>query len=336
MQSLRFNQTAVWKPIAVVIALLFLFSAVLPKLFLDWWSDENYSHGLLMPFVIGYIVWAEWGRLRTSEREPYPKAGLVIVLLSLALLLVGMLGSELFSQRISLICMLAGVILYFFGATVLRILLVPFVLLLFSIPIPQILFNNIALPLQFLASKIAGYGITAFGIDVSRRGNILELIPLGTDQIVGLEVVEACSGIRSLMSLAALAVLLVYLTRQDRPSSGGGFFSFLKDADFIRGVILVLSAAPIALVTNAMRVTLTGVLTYYRGIEGTVGAGHDALGWVTFLAGLVLLIVENELLRRFMSGRGNDRLPAEGSFGGSAVAIPASRVLILLAVILLG
>ena len=337
MQTLGISREALWKPVAVILALLFLFATVLPKLFLDWWSDENYSHGLLMPFVIGYIVWAEWGRLHRSEREPNAKLGLAIVLVSLGLLLIGILGSELFSQRLSLVSMLAGVILYFFGAAILRILLVPFVLLLFSIPIPQILFNKIALPLQFLASKIAGYGITALGIDVSRKGNIIELIPLGTDQIVGLEVVEACSGIRSLMSLAALAVLLVYLTRRDRPTSGRGFFSFLKDADFIRGVILVLSAAPIALFTNALRVTLTGALTYYRGPEGAVGPGHDALGWLTFLGGLVLLILENEILRKFMGRWGRRGPPAgEGAYSPSPAVVPPARVLVLLAVILLG
>src|SRR5829696_3684175 len=114
MRSLTLDRTNVWKPISVGLALLFLFLAVLPKLFQDWWSDENYSHGLLMPFVIGYIIWAEWDRFVAAKREPYPVLGLGVIFLSLGLLLIGTLGSELFSQRLSLVLILAGLTLYFF------------------------------------------------------------------------------------------------------------------------------------------------------------------------------------------------------------------------------
>jgi len=301
MQEVRFDRTVIWKPLAVGLAILFLYSAVLPKLFRDWWSDENYSHGLLIPFVLVYILWSERGRLRQAEREPYPFVGFLVILGSIGLLLFGTLGSELFTQRVSLVTLLAGVTIFFFGFVILRNLLVPLLLLLLSIPIPQVLFNNVAMPLQSIASRIAGYGLTAFGIDVARKGNVIELIPLGATQVVGLEVVEACSGIRSLMSLVALAVILVYLTRGDRKSSNGGLFSFVKDLDFIRGVLLVLFAAPIALITNSVRVMLTGIATYYWNREGTSGVSHDALGWLTFMGGLVLLLLVNEVLRRLFA-----------------------------------
>lgn len=334
---LALSRSDIWKPLAVAISLLFLFSAVLPKLFQDWWADENYSHGLLMPFVVGYIIWAEWDRLKTAEKEPYPTIGLTVSVLSLGLLLAGTLGSELFTQRVALVSMLAGVTLYFLGTRILSILLIPFILLLLSIPIPQIIFNNIALPLQLLASRIAGYGITAFGIDSRRRGNIIELIPLGTDQIVGLEVVEACGGIRSLMTLATLAVLLVYLTAEDKRENGS-FFSFLKNADFLRGIILIFLAVPVALFTNSLRVTVTGVATYYWGREAATGAGHDALGWVTFGLGLVVLIFLNEVLRRFQirkfprTGVPVEPASAQRSIGGTSPA----HVLLIVAVILSG
>jgi exosortase D (VPLPA-CTERM-specific) len=338
MRAITLDRTVVWKPLVVGLALLFLFSAVLPKLLQDWWADENYSHGLLMPFVIGYIIWAEWDRLRRAVTEPFVKSGIVVILLALGLLLVGTLGSELFTQRVALVVMLAGVALYFFGAQVVRILLVPLLLLLLSIPIPQIIFNNIALPLQMLASKIAGYGITAFGIDASRRGNIIELIPLGTNQLIGLEVVEACGGIRSLMTLAALAVMLVYLTADDRRRSDDGFFSFLKNVDFLRGLVLVLSAVPVALFTNATRVTLTGIATYYWGREAAIGAGHDALGWLTFLAGLALLIIENEVLRRLFARifRTGDGARDLGSHIPFTLSTSPTRVLAIVVVILIG
>ena len=335
--SLKLNIHSIWKPIVVSLAILFLFSAVLPKLIQDWWSDENYSHGLLIPFVVGYIIWSERDRLRASAGEPNEKGGLFVVCASLGLLILATLGSELFTQRFSLVFMLAGVILYFFGIKVVRLLVVPFLLLLLSIPLPQILFNKIALPLQLLASKIAGYLLVVLGIGPTRNGNVIEIIPRGTDQIIGLEVVEACSGIRSLMTLAALAVILVYLTRDKRPRSSESFLRSLNDIDFIRGVILVISAAPIALATNALRVTVTGLLTYYWGLEAATGPGHDALGWITFFGGLVLLIVENEILKWFLSRWNAARIAVSGeSYSVPARVTPVRSVLVLLFVLIIG
>ena len=338
IDSTTFNKSSLWKPIVISLAILFIFSAVLPKLVQDWWSDENYSHGLLIPFVVAYIVWTEWDRLRAARSAPYHRTGLVAVLLSLGLLMVAVLGSELFVQRLSLVFMLVGVTLYFFGAQVLRLLFVPFLLLLLSIPIPQILFNKIALPLQMLASKIAGYFLIALGIAPTRRGNVIEIIPRGTDLVVGLEVVEACSGIRSLMTLAAVAVILVYLTRERDPARGNNFLSFIKDTNFIRGLILVLSAAPIALLTNALRVTGTGILTYFWGFEAATGTGHDTLGWVTFLAGLVVLIFENEILRRLLSRWNAPDFPVNGESYArlTRAATSTSSVAVLLIVLLFG
>jgi exosortase D (VPLPA-CTERM-specific) len=337
MHGSTLSRAALWKSLGVAISLVFLFSSVLPKLVQDWWDDENYSHGLLMPFVIGYIVWSEWDRLQREDKESAPKIGLAISLLAIALLLAGTLGSELFTQRIAFVLMLAGVTLYLFGSRVLRVLLVPLTLLLLSIPIPQIIFNGIALPLQLIASKFAGYGITALGIDVGRRGNIIELIPLGTDQLVGLEVVDACGGIRSLVTLAALAVLLVYLTA-DNERPDGRFFSFLKNPDFFRGIVLALSAVPIALVTNALRVIVTGAATYYWGREIATGTAHDVFGWITFFFGLVALIVVNEILRRLQH-----RIWGRASFSHELGSIAAStkgtsnyQVLGIIAVILVG
>jgi exosortase D (VPLPA-CTERM-specific) len=286
---MNFSFKTIWKPLAIALALAFLYAAVLAKLGRDWWSDENYSHGLLVPFVIGYIIWIEWESIKNAPKNASFRLGGGMILLALAMLLAGTLGAELFVQRVSLVVMLAGIVIYFFGAKLLKLLTVPFLLLIFAIPIPQIIFNKIAMPLQFLASQIAIEGIRLFGVPSVRKGNVIEILPRGSMQAVFLEVVEACSGIRSLMTLVTLALVLWYFTREK-----GRF-------DWVRAVILMLSAVPIAIITNAGRVTSTGILTYYYGKQATDGFTHELSGWLVYLVALLLLVLVNFVIKKLQS-----------------------------------
>lgn len=284
-------------------AILFLYSSVLFGLVRHWWTDDNYSHGLLIPFVIALIVWQDRYQLRRRFKEPETILGSAIILLGLLMLMTGTLGAELFVQRSSLVVVLAGPIVYFVGRQVLAYLFVPFLLLILAIPIPQIILNKVAFPLQLLATRAAEGGISLFGIESTRKGNVIELIPYGETKYVGLEVVEACSGIRSLVTLVTLAIVLVYFTRTARGRSSRPFRALYQDRDVWRGVILVVLAIPIALVTNAARVLVTGLATYWYGAGVTDSSWHDAFGWVTFFAGLGLLFVANIVLVNFLSGR---------------------------------
>lgn len=303
MNSPAINFKNLWRPVLVAAALAFLYANVLAKLGRDWWTDENYSHGLLVPFVIGFIVWAEFEALKKVVEKPKILLGFAVVLFALFLLLGGTLGAELFTQRVSFVLMLAGVVIYFFGTRILQLLAVPFVLLLLSIPIPQIIFNKIAFPLQIYASQIAVWGIRLFGVPTLRKGNVIEILPNGATQIIALEVVEACSGIRSLMTLMTLALILVYFTRTKHRFEENNRLSFLKNFDFWRAIILMFSAIPIAVLTNAGRVTATGILTYYYGKKATESAWHDLSGWLVYIVALALLIAINFILtflhRRF-------------------------------------
>ncbi len=283
-----------WKFFAVTFAVAVLYANVLAKLAADWWTDENYSHGLLVPFVIGFIVWSQFDRLKAAARNPKFAFGFIAILFALFLLLGGTLGAELFTRRISFVVMIAGIIVYFFGTKILQILAVPFLLLLLAIPIPQIIFNKIAFPLQIWASQAAIWGIRIFEVASVRKGNVIEILPQGATQIVALEVVEACSGIRSLMTLVTLALILAYFTRENTEN---GQTRFWKNPDFWRGTALMFSAIPIAILTNAARVTATGVLTYYYGKRATEETWHDLAGWLVYLAALILLITVNFLLR---------------------------------------
>ncbi len=295
--SSKFNLQ--WQPLVVGLALLFLYANVLARLGNHWWTDENYSHGLLVPFVIGFIIWLEFDELKKAGKNPSFWLGGGIVIFAFLMFLAGTLSAELFTQRVSFFLMLGGIVVYFFGTKILQLLVVPFALFLFSIPIPQIIFNKIALPLQIWASQAAVWGIRLFEVPTVRKGNVIEILPNGATQIIALVVVEACSGIRSLMTLVTLALVLAYFTRENRHDAEKGFRAYLKNFDFWRAVILMVSAIPIAVLTNAARVTATGVLTYYYGKQATESAWHDASGWMVYVVALALLIGLNFILKKF-------------------------------------
>ena len=298
MNTPALNFKDLWKPFSVAAALAFVYATVLAKLGFDWWTDENYSHGLLVPPVIGYIIYLEFDELKKAVSKPSVLFGGALITFALLMLLGGTLGAELFTQRISFVVMLAGIVVYFFGTKILKSLVTPFVLLLLAIPIPQIIFNKIAFPLQIYASQMAVWGIRLFEVPSVRKGNVIEILPNGATQIIALEVVEACSGIRSLTTLVTLALILAYFTRSKNQSNGKRF-DFLKNFDFWRTIVLMLSAIPIAVFTNAARVTATGVLTYYYGKRATESVWHELSGWLVYVVALALLIALNFIFKKF-------------------------------------
>lgn len=291
-------QKNLWRVFAITSAIFFVYASVLVKLSHDWWFDENYSHGLLIPFVIGYILWAERDKLRHVRPNPSVLGGGAAILFALVALWAGVAGAELFMQRTSLVLMLAGVVIYFWGAHLLRLVWVPLSLLLLAIPIPAIIFNKIAFPLQLFASQCAVWSMRLFDIPVLRQGNVIELMPLNSLETKKLEVVEACSGIRSLMTLMTLAVVFAYFT-YPRGSSGTGegvqepeskgLSSWLKSWGVWRSTLIVLSAVPIAILTNALRVSGTGVLARYYGTKVADGFFHSFSGWVVYVSAFLLL-----------------------------------------------
>lgn len=311
-----------WKPVAIALALSFLYSAVFVKLGRDWWVDENYSHGLLIPFIIGVILWTMRERFARVPLRATLRWGGAAILLAVLALWGGTAGAELYMQRLSLVLMLVGIVLYFWGWHVLRLLFVPFLLLVLALPIPAIIFNRIAFPLQLFASQCAVWTMRLFDIPVLRQGNIIELMPLGAKETKKLQVVEACSGIRSLMTLFTLAVVLAYFTYarsggDKNGGSGSSPWSRLKEFRFWRAILLVVSAVPIAILTNAMRVSGTGVLSHYYGTEVADGFFHSFSGWVIYVVAFLLLFAFGWLLDRLASslGGGNDK-----GDGGTAVA----------------
>ena len=242
------------------------YGPVLQRLVKQWMDDPDMGHGFFVPLVAGYIAWLErdkWLSAPVSGNW----AGLVLVAWGSIQLLVATLGAELFLARTALLFTIAGAILLTGGTRVFRALLFPLFLLVFMVPIPAVIYTQITFPLQLLASRAAELALTLIGVPVFREGNILEL------PSQRLSVVEACSGIRSLLSLTFLSLVYAY---------------FFDRKVWMRWVLLIASI-PIAIVANAFRVTITGILSEYKR-EWADGFFHAAEGWVIFMLALVMLV----------------------------------------------
>jgi exosortase len=171
--------------------------------------------------------------------------------------------------------MVAGGLLYVTGWAMLRALLFPLAFLLLMIPLPGIIFNSIAFPLQLLAAQVASAVMEAGGVPVFREGNVMHLAA------ASLDVEEACSGIRSLLSLTTLGVLYTYLIH----------------SSWTPRVLLMLAVVPIAIAANVFRVSVTGLLAHYVSVDTALGVFHTAGGWSVFLIATALLLGVSWLLR---------------------------------------
>jgi exosortase len=225
----------------------------------------------------GYFVWERWDRLKTVPLAP-TWWGLVALSAGLGMLVLGSLGAELYLQRSSFVVVLCGLVWTLMGAAMLRNLGLPLAFLLFMIPLPSIILNTIAFPLQLFAAKVASYCLFSLSIPVLREGNIIMLT--GTT----LEVAEACSGIRSLQALLALGAVYAYFTQQG----------------MLARWLLVLMSIPIAILANVIRVSGTGILAEYWGVEAAQGFYHTFEGWLIFLVAFVMLLGTGALISRLM------------------------------------
>jgi exosortase len=252
-----------------------LYAPVLIGLVGDWYRDQNYSHGFLVPVLSAYLIWQKRKQLATISPRP-SFWGILIVLASLGSLFLGSLGAEFFLTRIALLGTIAGLVVYFSGWATLRILVFPLGFLVLMIPLPALLYNEIIFPLQLLASRFATTCLTTINlVPVVREGNIL-VLPHHE-----IEVVEACSGIRSLMSLLTLAVGYSYLAEPSLPMR----------------ILLVLAMIPLAVVSNGLRVMGTALITQYWGPEAAEGFLHSFYGWAIFLLAATMLFVLHGLIR---------------------------------------
>lgn len=259
--------------VLMVLLLIVLYHQVIWKLVTDWWQISDFSHGFLVPPFAAYLLWLRREALRGVQITP-TWTGMAVVAGGLVILVLGVYGAELFLSRVSLLIVLAGLTLTFGGRDVLKELRFVFLVLLLAIPIPALIFNQITLPLQTLSARSASALLPLFGVPVLREGNVIAL------PTMKLEVAQACSGIRSLLSLLTVSILVGY---------------FLERS-VLRRTLLAAASVPIAIVANCLRIVGTGLCIQYLDPEKALGFFHEFSGWVMFLVSLACLYAVHRTL----------------------------------------
>lgn len=264
-------------PSAVITVLVgLLYGPVLTGLIQQWWQDPNYSHGFVVPLFSLYLLWNDRDRWQRISLEP-TQWGVVVMIAAVVLLIAGTLGAELFVSRISFLVLLAGLVMMFGGTELLRAWKVPLGFLIFMIPLPAIIYYQITFPLQLLASRFAGSMLDLLQVPALREGNLI-ILPNDT-----LAVAEACSGIRSLFSLLAMAVA----------------YGYIVEKSTWKRITLAVVMIPIAIVSNGIRIVGTALLVYFIGPAWAEGFFHFFAGCLIFLIALALMILVHRVIGRY-------------------------------------
>jgi exosortase len=264
-----------WLPAIILAALvIYLYRHIAVKLVVDWRDLPDFSHGFLIPFFAAFLIWDKREKLRVIAIRP-AWSGISLVALGVFTLLVGVLGADLFLQRTSFVLLVAGILWTLLGTQFVREMKFVLFVLLLAIPLPAVVFNQITFPLQMWASTLSSDLLQLVGVPVLREGNIIQL------PAMPLEVAEACSGIRSLMSLFTVAVIYGY---------------FLERQTWKR-VVLACSALPIAVAANVARIFGTGLCVQYWDPQKALGFFHEFSGWLMFLVSLACLYLVHVVMR---------------------------------------
>lgn len=261
----------------------FIFLAVLSFLYMEpvvsmvgeWYTDENYSHGFLIPVISGYLAWQRKDELARAQISP-ANSGVLIVALGLMIYLLGNIAGENFTMRLSLLVVVAGAVIFSYGYGLFGAMLFPYLYLFFMLPLPFILYDAVAFPLKLMVTEYSVWALKLLGIPVLREGNIIELVN------ITLEVADACSGIRSIVSLLALSTA----------------FAFFTQSRLHKRFILIALAIPIAIIANSIRVIGTGILASKYGSVAAEGFFHEFAGLVIFGIAIVMLVVSAVILRK--------------------------------------
>jgi exosortase len=270
-----------WQAAVIGCLLLWMYFPTLINLVLQWWSDPNFSHGFFVPLFSALVLWQGRSRLPGMRLEP-SWWGVLVLVAGLCILILGQMGAEIFLARTSLLIVIAGLVVLFLGWNFFQALLFPWAFLFLMIPIPAIIFNQITFPLQILASKVASTTLPWMGVPVLREGNVINL------PAMSLEVAEACSGIRSLMSLLTLAII----------------YGYLMERKISVRVLLAIAAIPIAVAANSFRIVGTGLLVQYWDPSKAQGFFHEFSGWLIFVISLVMLYLLHLVIRLFVDEEG--------------------------------
>jgi exosortase D (VPLPA-CTERM-specific) len=271
-----FNRAWVFAAIALPVALAVSYREVIERLVAQWMNSEDYSHGFLIVPIALVLVWMKRAQLRET---PFGSdwRGLSLVLASVGIYILGELGAELFTTRVSLLLLVIGLVWLLCGRPVVKVLKFPLGFLFLMLPLPGFVHKQVTFPLQLLSSKWSVSLLQGLGVSVYREGNIIDISGMR------LQVVEACNGLRYILPLLTLVILIAFL----------GHRAVWKRA------ILILSAVPLAILGNILRIAGTAVVSEQWGREMAEGFLHDFSGWLVFMTSLGLFLIVSALLKRF-------------------------------------
>ncbi len=232
----------------------------------EWYSNPNHSHGFIIPFMSSYFIWKKREHLKDAILNS-TNWGILILILGLIIYILGNLGAAHTTMRISMLIVLAGIIIFIYGKEYFKVLYFPFFYLLLMIPVPSYIYDTVAFPLKLFVTKYSVLFLQLIGIPVLREGNVIML------ENITLQVVDACSGIRSLTALFAIGIALAYLSNEG----------------LLKKILLLIAVIPIAIITNSFRVVMTGILA--KSYSGAVAEGffHEFAGIGVFMVSVVLL-----------------------------------------------
>jgi exosortase len=269
-----------WAAFGIVAIVVTLYLKIGIKLIHDWIEIPDYSHGILIPFFVAFVIWDQRDLfLSTPLRGDW--GGIPLIALALVTLLAGVFGADLFLSRISFLMLACGIVWALLGRAMLGRCKFLVLLLFLSIPFPTLILNHITFPLQLFASEVASDALPLLGVPVLREGNIINL------PAMPLEVAEACSGIRSLMSLFTIAVI----------------FGYFVEKSTWRRIALAVAALPIAVAANVARIVGTGLCVQYWDPEKALGFFHEFSGWLMFLVSMSCLFVVHKVMNRLWPER---------------------------------
>ncbi len=277
-----------WQIGLIVLVIVLMYLPVLSNLARDWYTDDNYSHGFLILPISLWLVWRKRETLRLIPLDSN-KWGLAVIVGALLMYLLGTAGMEYFTVRVSFVLLLFGITLYLAGAKFVREIWFAFFFLLFMIPVPYVIYYSATFPLQLIGSKVAAVVLGVIGIPHLRQGNVIHL-----PDNYSLEVAEACSGLRSLVTLLALGALLAYLTQNK----------------LWKALLLFAATVPIAIAANIFRICVTAIGAYGISREVAEGTIHELSGTIVFMFSLICLLILSSLLRM---GESKDAPPGGGS-----------------------
>lgn len=282
------SPTACWRAGALAACVLMIYAPVLSHLAGQWWDEPDYSHGFLVPLFSAFLLWRRRDALRQVTLRP-SWTGMPILCASLCVLIAGSLGAELFLQRISLLGVITGLVVWCWGWRMARAAAFPIALLLLMIPLPGVVYYQLVFPLQIMASELATRFLHAINLfPVLREGNIL-VLPSNR-----LEVAEACSGLRSVLSLLTITVIYAYLAEQN---------------NFTRWILCLL-VLPIAVFGNAGRVVFAAISSELAGASTVEGWAHFLSGLFLFFFSTLLLLLCHALITRALKSITSLRRPA--------------------------